>query len=651
MSSRENKNRKDEKSRTGANKFNAVLDKWQKRYQKAKSKYDGQLQKFKAEVLEYDGSDKIFPVSGGSQSTKKALVARNVVYELIESEIDSTIPQPRITALHEEDAELAQAIEAMLQNWLEQLPMEAVNDSNERETYLHGGSFVHIDWDALGGLHETLGSVEVKDLATNQVIPQEGQEWIADCDWYFIVQNMARERVKREYKKDVSSESNDEPEAGERADNPINTEDSVTVITAFYKNDHDGIGKFSWCGDTVLEDTQDYLRKQQRICSECGAVVTGETCAACGSENWKYKAVDEIPLPRNIVIRQSMPDGSVAEEQLDAMSFDGIEQQLTMVPVYHMKHYPTVMRKNISAKGRFMGVSDVQAVLPLQEAMKKLDTKILEKLLKGGSYVTLPEGVKVDTTDAELKILRLKTADQKSMIQPINMQPNINNDITLRQSYYDDMKSCLGISDSYQGKYDSSATSGTAKQISVNQAAGRLESKRVMKQQMWGEMYRVMFEMWLLFSDDLTCVRKDEGSGSSFKQISKWDFLRRDVSGKLYWNDEFLFGVDVASVSPADRAAMQQQIRNDFTAGMFGPTESVESRIRMWKMMVKYHAPGAKEMLDMALQEQQEQLQAQQQQQLDAQQAAEFAAKQAAAEQAQAEAEGAVPKEAMMMGV
>ena len=101
---------------------------------------------------------------------------------------------------------------------------------------------------------------------------------------------------------------------------------------------------------------------------------------------------------------------ALSEEQLDAMSFDGVEQQLTMVPVYHMKHYPTVMRKNISAKGRFMGVSDVQAVLPLQEAMKKLDTKILEKLLKGGSYVTLPDGVKVDTTDAELKILRLKTA-------------------------------------------------------------------------------------------------------------------------------------------------------------------------------------------------------------------------------------------------
>ena len=66
--------------------------------------------------------------------------------------------------------------------------------------------------------------------------------------------------------------------------------------------------------------------------------------------------------------------------------------------------------------------------------------------------MTLREGVKVDTTDAELKILRLKTADQKSMIEPINMQPNINNDLTLRQSYYDDMKSCLGISDSYQGQ-------------------------------------------------------------------------------------------------------------------------------------------------------------------------------------------------------
>ena len=36
---------------------------------------------------------------------------------------------------------------------------------------------------------------------------------------------------------------------------------------------------------------------------------------------------------------------------------------------------------------------------------------------------------------------------------------------------------------------------------------------------------------------------------------------------------------------------------------MYGEPKLVDSRIRMWKMMSKYGAPGAKTMLDMALEE------------------------------------------------
>ena len=82
--------------------------------------------------------------------------------------------------------------------------MEAVNDSNERETYLHGGSFVQIDWDMLGGLHRALGSVSVQDLATRQVIPQPGGDWLEELDWYFIVQPMTREKVKRVYRRETA---------------------------------------------------------------------------------------------------------------------------------------------------------------------------------------------------------------------------------------------------------------------------------------------------------------------------------------------------------------------------------------------------------------------------------------------------------------
>lgn len=594
LSSRANKDERKPPHRE--NEGGSALARWRERYEQARAAYAGQLEKFAIEEQEYDGSDRI-PAKSGRGRAKRALTGRNAVYELIETEVDSAVPRPRVRALHEEDEELARRLEGLLANLAEMLPMEAINDANERETYMHGGAFVQVEWDALGGLHQNLGSVAVLGLAACQVIPQAGAEWLEEADWYFVVQPMTRQRVWREYRRGVSGESGGENPAA-RSEEQAAAEERVTVLSAFYKNEDGGIGKFTWCGDTVLENEERYLQRQQRVCRSCGAEMPGAACPVCGGEKWKLRAVEKIAVPEGL-----WPGGAAGAGRDNGHA----EKAPLTVPVYRMKHYPTIMRKNICAKGRFMGVSDIQAILPLQQAMKKLDSKILEKLLKGGSYVTLPQGVSVEATDRELKIIRLRSPAEKALIDVVTVQPNISSDMAMRSSYYQDMKSCLGITDAYQGKQDTTAMSGTAKKISVSQAAGRLESKRVMKRQMWGEMYRVMFELWLLFSDDALCVRQDGQNGSEYAQLSKWDLLRRDASGSFYWNDEFLFDVETDGTSPADRAAMQERIRSDFAAGMYGDARLVESRIRLWKMMVKYGAPGAETMLDMALEEKRQQ--------------------------------------------
>ena len=51
------------------------------------------------------------------------------------------------------------------------------------------------------------------------------------------------------------------------------------------------------------------------------------------------------------------------------------------------------------------------------------------------------------------------------------------------------------LSYAYQGKYDASATSGTAKQYSINQAAGRLESKRTMKNNAYSALFKMIFQL------------------------------------------------------------------------------------------------------------------------------------------------------------
>jgi len=140
-----------------------------------------------------------------------------------------------------------------------------------------------------------------------------------------------------------------------------------------------------------------------------------------------------------------------------------------------------VLRRSVSRFGSLLGTSDVEVIRDQQETVKKLGSKLNEKLMKGGSYVTLPRGVDIETTDRELKILRLDNPAQKALIDVLTVQADVSRDIHLLEENYQWAKSTLGINDSFQGKSDSTAVSGTAKQFAAAQASGRLESKRRMK--------------------------------------------------------------------------------------------------------------------------------------------------------------------------
>ena len=103
--------------------------------------------------------------------------------------------------------------------------------------------------------------------------------------------------------------------------------------------------------------------------------------------------------------------------------------------------------------------------------------------MKGGSVLTLPKGVKIETSDREGKVVYLSSAAQKQMIDAFSLQPSVQQDLQMLQKYYEDARSTLGITDSYQGKKDATAMSGTAKQAQIAQAQGRLECKHAMKEQ------------------------------------------------------------------------------------------------------------------------------------------------------------------------
>ena len=611
------------------------VQKWQKRLEDARNQYEKELKNMKKYQEYYEGTRSVQPdANRGVTPTKLATNVRNIVYELIESQVDSSIPMPKIRAIHPEDDELAKKMEKFLENKVKTCGLILMNDAEERTVPIVGGDFVRVEWDQRRGLHSEIGDLKVSELHPKKVIPQIGVIDFDEMDYFFIQEVMTKKTVKRVYGEDVSECTNTEEYMTDDIDGAKNNEDLVTVNTAFYRNDEGGVGIFVWCDYVKLLDLDEYEARYLDKCAKCGATMVNGVCPECGSKKSK-KAKDEYEdIVDAIEVKVStggsrMVGGPEEEPVLDEMGNPVLDEtgrpQMTIkrtkkkIPYYRPNIYPIVLRKNITAQNKLLGGSDVDVIIDQQDTIKKLGTKINEKLLKGGSYVTLPKDVDPEKDGEDLNILRLENPAQKQLIDTINLQPNVQNDQNYLEINYSWAKSSLGITDSYQGKYDASATSGTAKQYAINQAAGRLDSKRTLKNEAYAQLYEIMFKFWLAFSDSPSEITSTNSDGSAMHdQLDRKEFLRLDAAGEFYWDDEFIFETDPTSTLMQNREAMWNQTDMKLQSGAFGPVGDLETARAYWTIMKANGYPNASVILNLVEEriEQQQQMAAQMQPQL-----------------------------------
>ena len=565
---------------------NKRLMEWQEKYEQAKSKYSPNLNQMNTYESYYNGGREVTGnPNKDEQSRKLAINVRNIVYELEESQVDCSIPMPKVTPIHQEDLPQAKVIEEFLKNEIKLLHLVEINDLQERTTPVQGGSFSLVEWDNSKGLHSTVGDLEVTDIHPRKMIPQPGVIDIDKMDYFFIRTSQTKDYVKRRFGKDVSNES----ETDKDIRDGVATEDIVTVVTAYFKNDNGGIGLYRWCDDVELEYYDDYQARYQMVCAECETPQDGDVCPVCGSKKFKRRK-DDIRTIRVFRDTESGINPMTGEPLLVSVEED-IE-----IPYYKPNIYPLVLRRNISKNESLLGVSDISVIADQQDTIKKFASKINEKLLKGGSYVTLPEGLGVETTDEELKIIRVSNPEQRSLISVINAQADTTQDRVTLEENYQWAKSALGISDAFQGKYDSSALSGTAKQYSINQVAGRLESKRIMKNNAYAKMYELMFKLALAYADNPVPISMSGTNGEvEFTSFDIRNFVKFDSANKPYWNDEFIFDVDPTSTLLTNREAMWNQADLKLQSGAFGQLGDLETNYLYWLEQERNGYPNAGE--------------------------------------------------------
>ena len=601
-----------------------LLSDWQEKFQKAQQAYDGERGAMERRELLYFGTRTVNAAKrSGKAKAQDADYVRNIVFELIESQVDSSVPTPKVSPLHAYNEERAMGIEAALRAEIDRMPFERFNDEQERTTYIQGGSIFLVEWNNNLRTHSTVGEVQVQVLHPKQVIPQPGVTSLQKCEYVFVLLPQTKEYISRRFGVDVDGETEEAPDVAfshkEQAASDRAVDTKVTLIQVYFRNPRGGIGRFSWVNDLPLEYMEDYQARYIEACVKCGAAkADSEECPVCGGKRFETQAHETEVLAEDYVIDPGVP--GVREPVVILAG--------TEIPYYKPNCFPLVVRKNVSVYGRFLGDSDVDKIEDQQELVKKLGTKIQEKLLRGGSLLVTPQGASFPKTDAEFKIMQVKNAADASIVKQLTLQPNVSYDSAEKDKAYYDAKSTLGITDSYQGKPDSTATSGVAKQIAASQSAGRLESKRRMKDAAYADLYEMIFKFKLAYSDEPRPYMVTGPNGNrDYGEFDRMKFLEQDAAGQWYYNDQYLFSVDNSGGLANNRQSMWQETRLNLQNGAFGAPGELTSILLFWQIMESLHYPKAGDIrvqVEQMLQQQQQmmaQQQAMMQQQLLAAQA------------------------------
>ena len=541
----------------------ARLEKFKELYQSALLAAEVSRERLTRHMDQYLGSDEI------DGSSERASVVRNITYEVIESEINADIPVPKVdTSCYSSEREQnARAIERLSSALRSRLPFEELNDRDERYTYVYGGSVFYVEWDNTQSDSAGEGSVRVHLLSPLDFIPQPSIDAIEDMEYCFLHFTTTRGELISKYH--AREEELVLAECEYLADIDDSLGDAVAVIVTFYKDEQGQVGKFVFSGDLALLDMPNYYKRKAPVCKECG----------------KEAALCECGLP----------DLTYLDIEAETVALKNGES--ITIPYYVPRCFPIVIRKNTISDMTLFGGSDCERIRPQQQAINKVESRILQKLLRSGVTPIMPEGTSITLSNAIFgQIIKTRPGESIDSYGKIDTTPDITQDIEESDRLYDQAKRVLGISDALQGLDATTSESGYARQLKISRASSRLETKKRMKNLAYCKLYELIFKHYLAFADEpRRFAFRDTFGRIHFSEFNRYDFIEQDKGGNYYYDDSYLFAVDSNANAQYEIETLWEMNLTNLERGTLGDKNDPMTLMRYWQLQDKAHFPHARE--------------------------------------------------------
>ncbi len=558
---------------------------WKELYTTAKNDYAEKCAEFDTHMQQYLGSDAI------DGSNERASTVRNITYEMIESQVSSDIPLPKVdpACYSERKDRNAKSIERLLSSIRDRLSYEEMNDIDERYTYIFGSSIWYAEWDNETSLGKEVGGVRLYCLSPKSFIPQPGVADIDDMEYCFLEFTASAGEIMRKYS--VSAENISLADFDCRSSDASG--DNIRLIITFYKGEGGEIGKFVFSGDLALFDMPTYYKRKRKVCKKCKKE---EDLCECSKKDFEEADVDFEEISEDIILS----DGTVIPAltpEISSLKGEPI-MKFTRLPYYTPASFPIVIRKNTSGDRTLFGQSDCKFLRPQQQSINKIESRILQKLLRAGITPIVPEDATISLNNTVFgQVIKMKPGESAQQYGKVDTTPDIAQDIAEAERLYDQAKRTLGISDALVGIDNSRNESGYARQLQISQATGRLESKRKMKHTAYADIDRIIFELYLAFADEARVLAYKDAYGRIHNaEFSKYDFIELDEkSGEYFYDDAYLFSVDLNGGAEYQREALWQKNLENLKSGTLGNPESPITLLRYWQCQERAHYPHARE--------------------------------------------------------